>query len=75
MTSDVKLTKAQREFLELAVRAPDGCPWRLVGARQMGGGAKLRMFNEMKAKGWFGSGNCVTTAGRAQLRKAAPHDQ
>jgi hypothetical protein len=62
-----KLTTSQRKFLELAVRSPTGNPWPLIGARQRGGGSKSRMFDAMKAKGWFDGSNCITPAGRQAL--------
>lgn len=60
-----KLSKPQRRFLELALRDPDGCPWHLVGLRQRSG--MVRMFDAMKARGWFDGRNCITRAGRDAL--------
>lgn len=65
-----KVTKAQREFLQLALRSPDGNPWRLIGMGQRGGGAKARMFSIMQERGLFGRDNIITDLGRQALKDA-----
>lgn len=62
-----KLTKAQRNLLELAARSPTGNPWPLLSVKQRTGGAVGRMFEQMKARGLFDALNCITEAGRAAL--------
>ena len=61
-----KLTKAQRYMLEAAVREPSGNPWLRIGIRQRSG--KIRMFEGMKARGWFDGFNRITDAGRRALQ-------
>lgn len=60
----IKLTKAQRDLLLLAVRSETGNPWPLVSMSRRGGGALSRMFDGMKARGWFDAANCITSTGR-----------
>lgn len=69
-----KLTKAQRDMLERAVRDPSGNPLRTYGIRQLAGGAKRRMFDAMKARGWFDEANGITPAGRAVLTNPEARD-
>ncbi len=61
------MTLAERHFLELALRSPTGNPWPLIGIRQRIGGGKARMFERMKARGWFDASNRITEAGRTAL--------
>lgn len=65
----MRLTSAQREFLQLAVRTPSGNPWTMVGIRQRCGGAKLKMFERMKERGFFDDQNRITPAGRKALEE------
>lgn len=60
----VILTPAQKEFMRLATVSVDGNPFQFIGVRQMAGGSKRRMLDEMKKRGWFDDGNCITQAGR-----------
>lgn len=57
-------TRAQRDMLTLALRSETGNPWLLIGMKGRTGGAKSRMFDEMKAKSLFDASNCITEAGR-----------
>ena len=70
-----KLTSAQLELLEIALRSEDGNPWPLIGMGQRGGGAKHRMMEQLKAAGLFDAANCITNEGRRQflLQAAGQH--
>jgi hypothetical protein len=68
----VKLTKAQRDLLERAVRHPLGNPWPLISMSERAGGAKARCFDRMKADGWFNQSNRITPAGRQALTQEQP---
>jgi hypothetical protein len=75
MTSDKgvveRLTKAQRELLELALHDLSiggmGNPWPHIGLRQRAGGAKRRVFEAMYRAGLFDGMNRITDKGRAAL--------
>lgn len=68
MTS-TKLTKAQRDMLERAVREPTGEPLRTYGMRQKSGGSIRRMFEMLKSRGYFNDANAITEAGRSALQQ------
>jgi hypothetical protein len=63
----VKLTTAQRDVLEIAMRASNGNPWPLIPIQRRKGGAFNRMFERMQDAGLFDSMNRITPAGRSAL--------
>lgn len=63
-----RLTKAQRDMLERAVREPTGEPLRTYGRRQMAGGSIRRMYDLLKSRGYFDDRNRITDAGRSALQ-------
>lgn len=65
----MKLTRAKQEMLELAIRSPTGNPWHLVGVQARAGGGKWRMFEQMRAAGYFDDWNRITPAGRLALQE------
>lgn len=61
-----KPTRAERAILDRALRTADGNPWTLISMQARKGGGKSRMFDRMKARGWFDAGNRLTAEGRAK---------
>lgn len=57
-------TRAELAILDRALRAADGNPWPLISIQARTGGAKARMFERMKERGWFDDSNCLTAQGR-----------
>lgn len=52
------------DMLEAAVRSDTGNPLPSYGVRQMAGGSKRRMFNKLKADGYFNDDDSITSLGK-----------